>query len=321
VGFAILNYDKNGGMMAIISSIFQAKFRRNFTVFYMLSSILPLLILIFIILQYVKPMLDENLLIDLNPIFLYGVIAMLIPSILSMALGYQWIGLIEKFSKEIKSKSAQIKRKKPDLDKDQSELADIHEVFNELQGDLEDKMDKLDEVTKQLLELNVKLEAMATIDPLTSLFNRRYFDLKLVEEASLAEREKQDLSLMMIDFDDFKNYNDSYGHQTGDKLLQEVSAVIKGSLRRSDMVFRYGGDEFSVIVPGCNINTAERIANKIVTMISETRFKSFEGKDLDGITISCGVACYSGDLESFLGTADSCLFAAKEAGKNCVVIS
>ena len=97
--------------MAFLSSIFQAKFRRNFTIFYILSSTLPLLIMIFIIFQYVKPMLNEILLNDLNPIFTYGVLAMLIPSILSIALGYQWIGSIEKLSKEIKSRSAQIKGK------------------------------------------------------------------------------------------------------------------------------------------------------------------------------------------------------------------
>ena len=305
----------------MLSSIFQTKFRRNFTVFYILSSILPLLILIFIIFKYVTPMLDEILLLNLNPIFTYGVIAMLIPSILSIAFGYQWIGSIEKLSKTIKSKSMQIKGESSHFKKDQNELADIHEVFDELHGDLESKMNKLDAVTKQLLELNIKLEKMATIDSLTSMYNRRYFDLKLIEEAGIADRDKQDLSLIMIDFDDFKKYNDSYGHQTGDKLLQEVAAIIKSSLRRSDMVFRYGGDEFAVLVPGCNITIAEQLANKFTAKISEIQFKSTGGESLDGITVSCGVSHYDGNLEGFLAAADKCLFAAKKAGKDCVVIS
>jgi predicted signal transduction protein with EAL and GGDEF domain len=164
--------------------------------------------MIFVIFQYVTPMLDEVQLYNLNPIFTYGIIAMLIPSLLSIALGYQWIGSIEKISKEMKLKTAKIKGKRADLNKDQSEFADIHEVFSEIHGELEDKMGKLDEVTKQLLELNIKLEAMATVDSLTSSYNRRYFDLKLVEEARIADREKQELSLMMIDFDNFKHYND-----------------------------------------------------------------------------------------------------------------
>jgi diguanylate cyclase (GGDEF)-like protein len=307
--------------MAILSSMFQTNFRRNFTVFYLLSSALPMLIMIFIIIRYVTPMLDDSLLQDLNPIFSYGVLVMLIPSILSIGLGYQWIGSIEKLSKAIKSKSIKLDGNKPNLNKDQNELADIHEVFNEIHGDLEDKTGKLDEVTKQLLELNVKLEAMATRDSLTSLYNRRYFDLRMIEESSRADRDKQELSLMMIDFDNFKHFNDSYGHQTGDKLLQEVAAIIKTSLRRSDMVFRYGGDEFAALVPGCNISKAEQIANKFVTEISETQFKSSDEQSLDGVTVSCGVANYKGNLEDFMTAADNCLFAAKDAGRNCVVIS
>jgi diguanylate cyclase (GGDEF)-like protein len=159
------------------------------------------------------------------------------------------------------------------------------------------------------------------MDSLTSLYNRRYFDLRLIEEASRAERGNQELSLMMIDFDDFKKYNDLYGHQTGDKLLKEVAAIITDSLRRSDMVFRYGGDEFSVLVPGCNLAKAEQIAKKIVAKVSESQFTSTEGETLDGVTISCGVANYEGRLEEFMKAADKCLIAAKEAGKDCVVIS
>ncbi len=170
--------------MAILASIFQANFRRNFTVFYLLSSALPMLILIFIIIRYVIPVLDESQLADLNPIFTDGVLVMLIPSILSIGLGYQWIGSIEKLSKEIKLKSAQIRGEMPTLSKDQSELAAINEVFNDMHSDLEKNLSKLDDLTKQLLTLNIKLQKMATKDSLTSLYNRRYFDLKLIEEAS-----------------------------------------------------------------------------------------------------------------------------------------
>jgi diguanylate cyclase (GGDEF)-like protein len=277
--------------------------------------------MIFIIFEYVVPMLDQTQLYDLNPIFAYGVIAMLIPSILGLGLGYQWIGSIEKLSKEIKTKSMQIRGKKSDFSRDQNELADIHEMFDEVLYHLKSKMNKLDNVTKQLLTLSIKLEKMATKDSLTSLYNRRYFNLRLIEETSRADRDKQELCLIMIDFDNFKKYNDSYGHQTGDKLLQEVAAIIRNSLRRSDMVFRYGGDEFAVLVPGCNIVIAEQIAKKFGTRISETQFTSSAGNALDPITISCGIAHYEGNLEDFMAAADQCLLAAKEAGKNCVVLS
>jgi len=87
------------------------------------------------------------------------------------------------------------------------------------------------------------------------------------------------------------------------------------------MVFRYGGDEFAVIVPGCPLVKAEQIAKTIGTTISETQFTSSSGDSLDKITISCGVAHYEGNLEDFMAAADKCLLAAKEAGKDCVVIS
>ncbi len=125
---------------------------------------------------------------------------------------------------------------------------------------------------------------------------------------------------MMIDFDDFKKYNDSYGHKTGDNLLIEVTSIITNALRRSDMVFRYGGDEFAVLAPGCKVNIAQQIAKKIVSKVSETQFTSSDGRPIAGITISCGIAYYKGNLEDFMAAADTCLFAAKEAGKDCVVI-
>jgi len=266
-------------------------------------------------------MLDEIQLRSFNTIFTYGVIAMVIPSLLSIGLGYRWVNSIEKLSKEIKSKTEFIRGAITEFDKDENELAYIYELFNEIHGDLESKMSELDDVTKKLLEANIKLEKMAVKDSLTDIYNRRYFDLRLIEEASRADRDKQDLSLMMIDFDDFKIYNDVHGHPTGDKLLQDVAAIISKSLRRSDMVFRYGGDEFAVLVPGCNLVKAEQLAEKFVAKISETQFESVEGTPLGNITISCGVAYYNGDLEDFSRVADQCLLAAKEKGKGRVVVS
>ena len=300
--------------MMAVSSIFEVNFRKNIAVFFILSSALPFLILIFSVFQYVIPMLDEMQLRNLNTVFTYGVIAMLIPSLLSIGLGYRWVASIEKLSKEIMTKTEGLRLSIPEFDKDENELAYIYELFNEIHAELESKINKLDNVTK-------KLEKMATKDSLTALYNRRYFDLRLIEEAGRADRDKQDLTLMMIDLDNFKHYNDEHGHQTGDKLLQEVADIIKNSLRRSDMVFRYGGDEFAVLVPGCNLSKAKQLAEKLVIRVSETRFESVEGVPLGRITISCGIAQFDGNLEDFSRVADKCLLAAKETGKGRVAVS
>lgn len=306
--------------MAILSSILRANFRRNFMVIYLLSSALPILLMILITIRYIVPQLNESQLYVLNPLFGFGVLVMLIPSFLGVGLGYHWIGSIEKLARDIQMKSEQIRGEIPRLSKDQSELAAIHELFTGLHSDFEKNTSKLDKLTKQLLSLNLKLEKMATRDSLTSLYNRRYFDLRLIEEASRADRDQRDLALMMIDFDDFKKYNDAYGHKTGDKLLQDVAGLINKSVRRSDTVFRYGGDEFAILLPGCSLDIAKRKAQRFVNQVSDTQFSNPEGQTLEGITISCGIASYQGQLDDFISAADSCLLAAKAAGKDRVVV-
>ena len=131
--------------------------------------------------------------------------------------------------------------------------------------------------------------------------------------------EKEELSLIMIDLDDFKQHNDTYGHQTGDKLLKELAYMIRKSIRESDSAFRYGGDEFAVLLPVCDIKNAEHVAQRLVEKVSIHQFKNVEGQRLDKVTISCGVACYKGKLEAFVAEADKHLFAAKTSGKGLVV--
>ena len=243
---------------------------------------------------------------------------MLVPPLLSFALGSRWLRSVEALTEDIKSKSIRMIGERHEL-KDENELVIIHQSFNDLHDELQNKMSQLNEVSKKLMDSNLKLKELATTDELTSLYNRRYFDLRLMEETSRSDRYEQELSLIMIDFDDFKRYNDIYGHQTGDKLLREMASLIRKSIRKSDMVFRYGGDEFAVLVLGCDIKKAELVAKKLVKKVSDHQFEDLEGQALEKITISCGVACYDGSLEEFVAEADKRLFAAKTAGKGLVV--
>lgn len=304
--------------MAFFTSIIHENFKRNFFVSFILSSTLPLLIMIYITYKHVIPILTPDQITGLETIFTYGLLTMLLPPLLSFMLGSKWVNSIESISKEIKSKAAQIVGERRDF-KEENEFVIIHQGFNELHDELQSKMEMLNEVSKKLMDSNVKLKELATTDELTSLYNRRYFDLRLAEESSRSDRYKNELSLIMIDFDDFKKHNDAYGHQTGDKLLRDMAKLIRSSVRKSDMVFRYGGDEFAVLVLGCEIAKAEQVAKSLVERVSDYQFTSLKGQLIERITISCGVACYEGNMEALVAEADRCLFSAKNAGKGHVV--
>ena len=254
----------------------------------------------------------------LTGIFTYSVLVMLLPSLLSFVLGSKWINSIETISEDIKSKSVQIIGKKEEFNIE-NEFENIQQNFNILHDEFQNKINELNEVSKKLIDSNSKFKELALTDELTSLYNRRSFDLRLIEETSRAERYKQDLSLIMIDLDDFKRHNDTHGHQTGDKLLEELSDIIRKSIRESDSAFRFGGDEFAVLLPVCDIKNAEHVAKKIVEKISIHQFKNVQGQCLEKVTISCGVACYNGNVDAFVAEADKHLFAAKASGKGLII--
>lgn len=303
--------------MAFLSSITDRNFRRNFLVFFTLASTLPLLMMIFIIYHYVLPLLYPQQIDALQMTFTYGIVAMFLPSALGFLLMTRWVGIFETFTKEMTTRSAEISgnlNKNPE----ENELVALHDTFNELYDELQNKMHLLDQHSRKLMDSNVKLSELANIDKLTQLYNRRFFDIRLMEETSRAVRYKKNLALILIDLDNFKIYNDDFGHPTGDKLLKEVSALIKAHTRNDDMSFRYGGDEFAILIPRCNINTATQIADKLVKLVAKHRFRAADGSDLGQITISCGVAVYREGQQGLVEMADDCLYAAKKAGNGLV---
>ena len=304
--------------MALFTSLMHENFRKNFFVFLFLSSTFPLLLLIFIIYQHVIPVIMPDQINDLKDTFTYGVLVMLLPSFLSFALGSKWIRSIETISEDIKSKSVRFIGEKKEFDVE-NEFENIQQNFNILHDEFQSKINELNKVSKKLIDSNNKFKKLSLSDELTSLYNRRSFDLRLIEETSRSDRYKQELSLIMIDLDDFKRYNDTHGHQTGDKLLKEVAYMTRKSIRESDSAFRYGGDEFAVLLPVCDIKNAEHVAQRLVEKVSIHEFKNIEGQRLGRVTISCGVACYKGKLEAFVAEADKHLFAAKTSGKGLII--
>ncbi len=171
-----------------------------------------------------------------------------------------------------------------------------------------------------------QVKAMALSDGLTGLANRRNFDLFLDAELRRAVTLKRPLSLVMLDLDKFKVYNDTYGHPTGDKLLAQLGDILRQATRTIDFPARYGGEEFSVILPECGAPEAAVIAEKVRRAVEEGAFPDSAGTFTARITASLGVATYEPSLctappdpAGFIAAADNALYQAKQGGRNRVV--
>lgn len=172
-----------------------------------------------------------------------------------------------------------------------------------------------------------RLRRQGLTDTLTAINNRRFFEQRLQEEIELAQRSDAPLSCMLLDVDFFKKVNDTYGHQVGDQVLREVAALVRAQLRGSDVLSRYGGEEFAALLSKTAIETAEEVAERVRKGVEENVFH-LPGGEAFTVTISIGVATYTpaGETgttslsgESLVGHADRCLYQAKAAGRNTVV--
>ena len=172
-----------------------------------------------------------------------------------------------------------------------------------------------------LTDLNHRLEALSNTDGLLEIANRRHFDARLDEEWRRALRQQQPLSLLMIDVDYFKRYNDSYGHQAGDRCLQSVAKAVRSALRRpGDLLARYGGEELVVILPNTEQNGAMLVAQAIQRGLASLHVPHADSPAGDQVTVSIGVATMVPDKQTnsaqLLAAADGGLYSAKEGGRN-----
>jgi diguanylate cyclase (GGDEF)-like protein len=161
---------------------------------------------------------------------------------------------------------------------------------------------------------------LTTIDGLTQIFNKRYFVETLEREIGRAQRYRRDLSLIMFDIDHFKKINDSYGHLAGDHVLKQLASVIKGRIRREDILSRYGGEEFAIILPEIDAANALAFADKIRKLVEKAGFR-FEETDIP-VTISVGVTSITPEVKEphdFIRLADTNLYEAKAQGRNRVI--
>jgi diguanylate cyclase (GGDEF)-like protein len=164
-----------------------------------------------------------------------------------------------------------------------------------------------------------QFQLMSITDPLTGLHNRRYLEARLAEELSRSKRYDYPLSFMMIDIDDFKVYNDRNGHQAGDRALEITAQCLRAALRKVDVASRYGGEEFSILLPQTTLQEAGVIADRIRRKITGTPFTHGKSQPLGAVTVSIGLSAFSPALDSaeaIVRAADRALYHAKGHGKN-----
>lgn len=176
---------------------------------------------------------------------------------------------------------------------------------------------------KQLVFLNDQLENLADTDSLTKLKNRRFFETEALKEIDRAKRYNHILSLIMIDIDKFKQINDTYGHNVGDDVLKATSRILESTMRKSDMICRYGGDEFIVLIPETSPKNTYSLSEKIRKNIEHHTLK-YKDKSI-AFTVSVGTALKDPtaklSLKALVEQTDKALYRSKNSGRNKTVIS
>jgi diguanylate cyclase (GGDEF)-like protein len=165
-------------------------------------------------------------------------------------------------------------------------------------------------------ELHRHIARLANTDGLTGLYNHRYFQERLEEELERASRFGREVALLMTDVDSFKEYNDSHGHPAGDVVLQEIAAVLRGAVRQSDIVSRYGGDEFAIIAPESDLTAAEALARRLMHAVASHRFHAMGIGSPVKLALSIGISSFprlAVGKSELIEQADRAMYLAKQS--------
>ncbi len=198
-----------------------------------------------------------------------------------------------------------------------------HEIARNLLYIMSERVRYSNLIVADSLEMQRKYQRFAMTDALTGLHNRGWMDDAFERERQRSERDQLPLSMIMIDIDDFKKYNDDYGHLAGDQILITVAKAIRTPLRPNDMVARFGGEEFAVLLPETRIKNARIIAERLRFNVNRADPGKLDDKVLPKVTISLGITEFKHgtDLDAMIAAADIAMYHAKRKGKNRVEVS
>ena len=212
-------------------------------------------------------------------------------------------------------KIAEISQQQQDALDHVTESHELTRRFNDIQNTLTDEVERASLTIRKLSERIVELETTAALDPMTKVLNRRSMDLYL-EEMVAMQNDHMPLYLLMIDVDDFKEINDNYGHIAGDKVLMVLANIMKSTLRDSDRIFRYGGEEFVIVLNRLDDEGCLAVTQRILSLARNN--KLIYKQHHFSVTLSIGVASLKrGDtVETLINRADKALYRAKNRGKD-----
>ncbi|MEH6564280.1 MAG: GGDEF domain-containing protein [Halopseudomonas sp.] len=196
-------------------------------------------------------------------------------------------------------------------------VREARELLRVSQSALQDANRELQLQLDEISQLQTQLKQQADSDPLTGAYNRRYFDVSINRELSQCDRKNQPLSLILVDIDHFKAINDGFGHQAGDQILIALADILRLNSRASDIVCRYGGEEFLIALPNTDLDTAVQRAEQYRCAFADGEV-SWQQHRLQS-TISLGIACYpdqAAEVDSLLRCADLAMYRAKRDGRN-----
>jgi len=283
------------------------------------SSVLPLLVLVYVANRYLFPGLDPSdglTFYGLHALLLFTVLGLLTNVVIMWSVGRTVLGIADLLSRD------PVGRLDPQAGEVGALMSNVSKVFDTIDAqasEINSFATRLDAAYKELESTNSKLKETSFRDEVTGLYNRRFFAIRLEEEISRHRRFNHPVSVVLLDLDGFKAVNDDLGHAVGDDTLRDVAQILQKYSRGINVVSRYGGDEFAILLVETSKAGARRYAERIRDVVSKFRFA--HGMP---VTASLGVASLPDDDvatgDDLIKLADEALYAAKRSGKNQVAV-